>query len=182
MELEPTGKLTAKHFLLRAGLLGGKYGFLASGLYSLLIVIVFTGVITYSVIHEWLYPSDSTVPLGVLGVLALSFSAVLVASVVGVLPGTILGVITAIITAIPLFLLRHRLTIRGATVVGVATALLIAFTVHPFFAPSLLQPVEPPPFTSSSLSWDSYLLFLGVPSIFYIVANGYGSRQLFRSL
>jgi hypothetical protein len=133
MELEPTGKLTARHFLLRAGLLGCKFGFLASGIYSLLVVIVFTGVITYSAIQEWLHPSDSTAPLGVLGVLVLSFSAVLVASVVGVLPGTILGVITAVITAIPLFLLRHRLTIRGATVVGVATALLMAVVVHPFF-------------------------------------------------
>jgi hypothetical protein len=124
--------LAARYFLLRAFLLGGKLGFIVAGLYSIAITVLFTGLFIWAAVRDWLFPSESTVPIGVAGVLMLSFSVLLVASTLGVLPGTLVGGITAMFTAIPLFVLRQRLTARGATVVGVATALLMAVVVHPF--------------------------------------------------
>lgn len=174
MELERRGKSATKDLLLRAGLLGGKLGFMVAGLYSVAITVLLTGLFTWAAVRDWLFPSASTVPIGVAGVLMLSFSVLLVASALGILPGTILGGITAILVATPLFLLRQRLTVRGVTMLGVGIALLIAAIVHLVVAPFLLNSM----LGASLLS--TYLTVLGLPSMLYIVTTGYGSRWLFK--
>jgi hypothetical protein len=106
----------------------------------------------------------------------MPFASFLMACLLGVLPGTVIGIVTALFTAVPLYLFRQRLSLRGATVLGIGIALLITAFVHLIGALSLPDQAV----GSSRPSLGGYLLFLGVPSIFYVASNGYGSRRLFQ--
>jgi hypothetical protein len=91
--------------------------------------------------------------------------------VIGVLPAMLFGGVTAIVLSKILSLSARRLTQRRAISIGVLLCLLGSLILTVLFA-----------VYSRSLPWNDfgYLFYIGVPSIFYMLAGGWMGFTLYR--
>lgn len=92
-------------------------------------------------------------------------------SIVGVLPAMLLGGVTGLLLAGLIALFGRSLTPPYAAGIGVAVSVLLSVGIH-------LIVVRPD--RIETLLNGSYVFFIGVPSVVYIVAGGWMGRRLYR--
>lgn len=153
------------------------YGPLGGALLGVGLALAYALVfIVYAAIRAALLPARVVPDAGVLGTViaygeSLAIATFAITSLMAI-PAGIIGAITAFVVTWLLSLVNPQHTPRRAVIVGVVACVAFAAIVHLVFQRAL-------DFTPSDVAAnpETYLLWLGFPSLIYIAAGGVASRQ-----
>ena len=159
--------------------LGCKAGFRLSTLYAILVIGIFgvgSGLLNWSASVSFSWDRlIHTIPLLIVIAFTISFVAIGPATVLGTLTGMLLGKFTEIfIGRMPKYFLIFSCTLLS---------IMIAILIHLFFDIQIGFPFQQSPTTESNYlsmgNFETYLFYMGIPTILYIFAGGWTGWQLY---
>lgn len=157
-------EMESMSMLTDAASLGTRVGFRLSVLYGLFWVAVSAILLVLSAVDDG-PGAASSIALMVPSVLFTLFYGVVIALVVGGVPGALIGLVTAAIASFLLARVSQERRERAARSITLGVALAIVALLHIALFPIL--PRSP----GDGGHWVFYALFLGVPSVIYVAAS-----------
>ena len=156
----------------RGALLGAVVGVALAAVYATLapVVVGATLAVTNST-NGRLF--DALIGAAVLGICAGPFAIVL-----GILPAMVLGLLSGIVIALLVVPFRHRLSHRGAALIGLLVALVLVVAGNLLWGPGMIEPNRPEPGRYLPyLFWfagPSLLILVGLPVIGWLLQQDLG--------